>query len=131
MKQSLAFDELRKANTQRCNERFHPVEEWTPSDWGNAMAGEFGEVASELSDLFILSMQFFSKLKACDTIKKMLRQMEGDARYEELKKKLALELADVVIYADLLSVGLGIDLGESVRNKFNEVSVKRNSEIRL
>jgi NTP pyrophosphatase (non-canonical NTP hydrolase) len=127
----LTFNQVRKANRTRCAEKFHDVEEWSSSDWGNAMAGEFGEVAQELFEMHSLQLQFFAKLKACDTIKKQLRQMQGDAKYAELKKKLAKELADVVLYADLLSEAMGLDLGEAVREKFNEVSVKRGSKIKL
>lgn len=127
----VTFDAIRTANETRCAERFHPVEEWTPSDWGNAMAGEFGEVAGELLEINNLTLQFMTKLKACDTIKKMLRQMKGDAEFTTLKAKLAKEIADVVLYADLLSCKMGINLGEAVREKFNEVSVKRGSQIRL
>lgn len=128
---TLTFQEMRDANRTRCAQAFHKVEEWSNSDWGNALAGEFGEVAQELLEIQNLQLQFFAKLRACDTIKKQLRQMEGDAAYLELQKKLAKELADVVLYADLLAEAMGVDLGEAVREKFNEVSVKRNSEIRL
>lgn len=128
---SLSFAALREANIKRCSMKFHPVEAWDSADWGNAMAGEFGEVAGELLDLNMLMLKFFKKLKACDTIKKMMRQMEGDAEFEVLKNRLRLELADVIIYADLLSALLNIDLGEAVRDKFNEVSAKRKANILL
>lgn len=131
MIESLSFSQLREANRIRCNENFHPVEDWSPSDWGNAMSGEFGETAAELAELFQLVMHFFAKLKACDTIKKMLRQMEGDTQFEELRKKLSLEQADIIIYNDLLAEKLGIDLSEAVREKFNQVSVKRGSKVFL
>lgn len=127
----LTFDQVRTASRTRCNETFHPVAEWEPSAWGNAMAGEFGEVAQELLEIQTLQLQFFSKLRACDTIKKQMRQIQGDASFQDLSKKLGLELADVVLYADLLAEKMGINLGEAIRQKFNEVSVKRNSAIRL
>jgi NTP pyrophosphatase (non-canonical NTP hydrolase) len=127
----LTFEAVRNANRIRCAEKFHEIDSWSASDWGNAMAGEFGEVAGELLDLHTLSLAFLSKVNACDTIKKMLRQLKGDEQYQVLVAKLAKELADVVLYADLLSERLDINLGESVRAKFNEVSVKRNSDIRL
>lgn len=127
----VTFDAIRHANERRCKETFHDVESWSASDWGNAMAGEFGEVAGELLEINNLTLQFFKKMKACDSIKKMLRQMQGDAKYEDLKSKLAKELADVVLYADMLSCKMGINLGEAVREKFNEVSEKRGSQIRL
>jgi hypothetical protein len=66
------------------------------TDWACALAGETGE--------------------ACNLIKKLRR---GDAIDTE---DIGKELADVVIYADLLAARLGIDLGEAVVQKFNEVS---------
>jgi len=128
---TLTFQEVRNANRVRCKQSYHTLEEWSNSDWGNALAGEFGEVAQELLEIQMLQLEFFSKLRACDTIKKQLRQLQTDAKYTELQDKLAKELADVVLYADLLAESMGLNLGEAVRAKFNEVSIKRNSEIRL
>lgn len=113
----LNFDQLRTTNVERCETVFHPLQAWSPTDWGCAMAGETGE--------------------ACNFIKK-LRRLEGADRYfdtperrAELNVKIAKELADVVIYADLLAARLGIDLGEAVRQKFNEVSDEHNCSIKL
>jgi len=105
MPPALDFDELRIANEQRCAELFHPIEDWSPTDWGCAVAGEVGE--------------------ACNLIKKLRR---GEAiPVEEIGK----ELADSVIYMDLLCTRLGIDLGEAVRSKFNEISDRRGSKVKL
>lgn len=46
-------------------------------------------------------------------------------------RAFADELADVIIYADLIAARLGIDLGDAVRRKFNEVSELREAEERL
>jgi len=124
---SISFDDLREVNRNRCEESYHSIGSWSPSDWGNAMAGEFGEVAVEFLDLQALMIKLFSKIQACDTIKKMMRQLESDAEVSVLKEKLALELADIVIYCDLLSERVGIDLGESVKKKFNINSDKMGS----
>ena len=102
---SLDFDELRDANVRRCEDVFHGLNEWTLSDWGCAMAGEVGE--------------------ACNLIKKTRR---GEKINPD---DIAEEVADVVIYADLLMARMGKDLGESVRAKFNKVSQRRGSGIRL
>lgn len=128
---TLSFDQLRNANRERCGKAYHSVNDWSPSDWGNAMAGEFGEVAVEFLDLQSLLIKFFQKIQACDTIKKIMRQLDDDDEIAKLQGRLALELADVVIYADLLAERLGIDLGAAVRTKFNEVSDRRNIDIRL
>lgn len=98
----LNFAMLRQANVARCVDVFHAVNSWSPTDWACAMAGECGE--------------------ACNLVKKLRR---GEPVPEV---DIGKELADVVIYADLLAARLGIDLGEAVRLKFNEVSERRNSK---
>lgn len=105
MSTPLSFDELRYTNIGRCEQLFHKLFDWSPTDWACAMAGECGE--------------------ACNLIKKSRR---GElVAYDDV----ADELADVVMYADLLAARLGINLGEAVRKKFNEVSDKRGSSFRL
>lgn len=101
----LGFQNLRDANVRRCNAVFHPLHSWSPTDWACAMAGECGE--------------------ACNLIKKLHRG--EDISPSEIGK----ELADIVTYADLLAARLGINLGDAVREKFNEVSERRNSDYRL
>lgn len=109
----LTFEMLRSVNVARCEEVFHKLNDWTPTDWACAFAGEVGE--------------------ACNLIKK-LRRLDGadtnldtEQHRQMLIKKVAKELADSVIYADLLAAVLGINLEDAVRQKFNEVSRKRNS----
>lgn len=115
---ALSFSELRRANLERCKEfrdgqgrLCHPngVIDWSITDWTNAMAGETGE--------------------ACNVAKKMKR---GDFAIEaEGIEKLAKELADAVTYADLAAARAGIDLGKAVRDKFNEVSDRVGSAVKL
>lgn len=97
----LDFDRLRRTNVARCEEVFHKLDEWSPTDWGCAAAGEMGE--------------------ACNLLKKLRRG--EDVPLQEI----ANELADVVAYIDLLAARLYIDLGEAVASKFNQVSVKKGS----
>lgn len=73
--------------------------DWSRSDWLEAVVGELGEYSN------------FSK-----------KQRRGDISMEDFREHARKELADVVIYVDLLAYQLGIDLGEAVRAKFNEVS---------
>lgn len=101
----LTFKTLRAVNLARCEQAFHPLDSWSATDWACAMGGECGE--------------------ALNLIKK-LRRGELITR-EEIGK----ELADVVIYADLLATRLGINLGEAVIQKFNEVSDRVGSDIVL
>jgi NTP pyrophosphatase (non-canonical NTP hydrolase) len=103
-KKTLTFSQLRKANAKR-NATAFDCQDWTPLEWGGAMAGECGE--------------------ACNLLKKLRRDKKIDL------KEIAHELADVVVYTDLLAFKLGIDLGEAVRDKFNIVSSRRKSLIRL
>lgn len=102
---TLTFSRLREVNVRRCEAAFHPLLSWTPTDWACAMAGEAGE--------------------ACNLIKKLRR---GEVVPAEM---IAKELADVIIYADLLAARLGVDLGQSVCSKFNEVSDRRHCDIKL
>jgi NTP pyrophosphatase (non-canonical NTP hydrolase) len=113
----LSFDRLREANVRRCEEVFHPLDAWSPTDWATAFAGEAGE--------------------ACNVVKK-LRRLDGadsaldtELKRECLRRAIGEELADAVIYADLLAARLGIDLGEAVRLKFNIVSAKREATVFL
>jgi len=103
----LSFARLRSANVNRTADAFHPVHEWSPTDWATAMAGECGE--------------------ACNLVKKLRRGEDINPR------DIAHELADLVIYADLLAARLDIDLGAAVVEKFNIVSDRPRpvSEVRL
>jgi NTP pyrophosphatase (non-canonical NTP hydrolase) len=55
----------------------------------------------------------------------------GDLTEEEFKQAASKELADVVTYLDILAMQLGIDLGEAVRSKFNEVSRRVGADVFL
>jgi NTP pyrophosphatase (non-canonical NTP hydrolase) len=113
----LTFEELRTVNVTRCA-RWHPPESvpWTYADWSNALCGEAGESANVVK-----------KIRRWQT----RAQNVGDPTMTELLKMEADELADVVIYADLLAHHLGIDLAEAIRTKFNKVSVKYGFPERL
>lgn len=139
---SLQFGVLRAANTARLPQfknKFmiaaHSVpdgSDWAASDWLTAVVGELGEYANNL--------------------KKFRR---GDLTLGEFRIVAGKELADIIIYLDLLAkrtldlvipLGLnesgdalfrhsahptGIDLGAAVVAKFNEVSERVDSTVRL
>ena len=114
----LTFERLNRKNTVRCESSYFPINDWSPTDWACAMAGEVGE--------------------ACNLVKKLRRlddsdmePIERDQTIEILHEKIGKELADVVIYADLLATRLGLNLGECVVKKFNEVSDRVESDIKL
>lgn len=113
----LDLNDLRAANVKRCEEVFHPICDWSPTDWACAMAGEQGEV--------------------CNAVKKLRRLADGTntkkdpQTEEECINLIADELADTIIYADLLAARLQINLAEAVRAKFNVVSERMQSSVRL
>ena len=111
----LTFHMLKRANKERM-QVWSPGRGWTGADWSNQMGGEAGE-----------AMNVVKKLRIAET---------GTQRFEmptddELKQKLADELADTVICADLLAQYYGIDLGSAVCKKFNEVSRRENLPVFL
>jgi NTP pyrophosphatase (non-canonical NTP hydrolase) len=101
----LTFGQLAQANRVRSAQAFPECADWTPSDWATALAGETGEL--------------------CNFIKK--RRRGERVPIETLGK----ELADVVTYADHIARQFNINLADAVRRKFNEVSERRKSPIRL
>lgn len=116
-KHSLNFAELRRANIIRNEEVFNPCNNWSLMEWACAMAGEAGEL--------------------CGAIKKMRRMEEGTNSAKDptdlaiYKRKVADEMADVIIYLDLMASKMNLDLGQAVISKFNEVSDRMKSTTRL
>lgn len=118
MTDGLTFNVLREANLKRVGqfknahgELAHTKEDgsdWTPAQWLQAMVGELGEYANKR--------------------KKFERR---DIDEEEFLFHARKELADVVVYLDILAFQLGINLGEAVMLKFNEVSRRIDSKIRI
>lgn len=110
--QGLTFSALSAVNVARVR-RWHPGfpnDEWTGGDWAAAMCGEAGEAANVVK-----------KLRRVETGK---RGRLTEAEAAPLVAKLAHELADTVIYLDLLAAYYGVDLGYAVREKFNIVSAE-------
>lgn len=114
----LTFNVLRHANTKRLPQ-FRDKHgnlahakpdgsDWSPNDWMVAVVGEVGEAAN--------------------VMKKVRR---GDMTAEEAKPILAKEFADIAIYLDLMAKQHGVDLGRAIIEKFNEVSVRVGSSIRI
>lgn len=104
---SLTFARLREINVKRCEAVFRPLDDWTPEQYATAMVGEVGE--------------------ACNLLKKRWRGHDKEIPTSEIGK----ELADVMTYLDLMCARLGINLEEAVIQKFNEVSDRRNTDIKL
>ncbi|HEX9768481.1 MAG TPA: MazG-like family protein [Kiloniellales bacterium] len=106
---ALTFSDLRRANLARVK-RWHPggLADWSLADWACAMAGEAGE--------------------ACNVVKKLNRERDriagNTANAEQLQVALAREIADTLIYLDLLAARAGIDLDRAVVKTFNAKSIK-------
>ena len=90
---------------------------WDLVDWTNELCGEAGELAN-----------LAKKVKRARPAK---NGKKADPTLEEAKADLAPEIADVVICASLVAGHLGIDLEKAVREKFNIVSDRMGSDIKL
>lgn len=122
MSQALTFRALRRANLHRlpqfkdgkgrpCHARIEGKpwgHDWALSQWANAVAGEVGE--------------------ACNLIKKIER---GDFDLDEAREKLGHEIADAIIYLDLLAHRAGIDTDAAITEKFNAVSERVGATTRI
>ena len=99
LEKALTFDRFQQVNKHRCETKFHQCETWLPSGWPLAIAGEAGEL--------------------CNLIKKVVR---GDFSFDDKRGEILKELADVIIYCDLMITAMGAKTGEIVAAKFDEVS---------
>lgn len=101
----LTFAEFRHANATRCL-RWHPagIESWSASNWVTAIVGELGEMAG--------------------LVKMRNRERDGlpGNKFSPTDEQIGKEAADVLTYLDLFCAMHGIDLGQAVARKFNEVS---------
>jgi NTP pyrophosphatase (non-canonical NTP hydrolase) len=111
MTDGLTFNTLRRANIARlpmfrdnkgliCHKE-KDGSDWSPAQWLQAVVGELGEYAN---------------------LRKKVER--GDFTFEEAKPMLADELADVIIYLDILAEQLGIDLSMAVMHKWNKTAIK-------
>lgn len=109
---------LRTVNTSRCARWHGPDSEpWTGADWSNAMCGEAGEAANVVK-----------KIRRIET--RTVRSI-SPMQMQRLVRDLADEIADTIIYADLLANHYGIDLEEAIVSKYNAVSVREGFPERM
>ena len=106
----LTFAALRTANNLR-QKQWEAGATFTIEYLGCALAGEVGE--------------------ACNIIKKLARERLGAVGSRANYTQLAEELADAVIYIDLIARKAGINLDEAIRAKFNQTSTKYDLGARL
>lgn len=104
----MTFSERNKLRCEAPNGFNHKLDSWSLSDWMTATAGELGEAAN--------------------IIKKLNRVRDGIPGNVEtpiqLRAALAGELADVLIYLDLLAQAAGFDLEQIRDAKFARTSIK-------
>lgn len=133
-RKNLTFRQLRRANLERLpqfkNKHGGPAHsqadgsDWSLGEWVNATAGEHGELAE-----FVLLAAMTKALGTAGNLAK--KEQRGDLTLAEIRQQIADELADVVTYADILAYRAGIDLGEAVREKWNRVSERVGSDLRV
>lgn len=130
MNDSLDFDTLRSANARRIQHfrngggkvvhTSSDGSDWTPAQWLQALVGEVGEFAN---------------------VRKKYER--GDITFEQYAVEARKELGDIQSYLDILArraldrrdgtpdASGGINLGEVTVEKFNEVSRRVNSPVRI
>lgn len=117
----LDLAQLRVANVARSIDPKgfdHPLDKWSIAEWTNAICGEAGEAAN--------------------IGKKLIRVRKGsrgngknDRDEKKLLKRLAKEIADVVVYADLALASERIDLSEAVRKAWNDKAKEIGYDFKL
>lgn len=120
---SATLDGLQGASMSRVRRWHGPrgVYSWSVTDWSNAAAGEMGEVCNAVKKLRRLEEKFRG-------ISDRGRQITTRARALDV---IADEIADTVIYLDLLALRLKIDMREAVVRKFNKTSKRYGFPERL
>ena len=104
-KTPLTFEEFHKANVHRSTKDVKHSTDWSSMEWGCALSGEVGEL--------------------CNYLKK---QRRGD---KIPKKWMAHEVADIITYLSLLCHQLDINPEHAIIEKFNIVSKRWKSKVKL
>jgi NTP pyrophosphatase (non-canonical NTP hydrolase) len=120
---NLSLNEISLKNRARAK-RWHgelQTRGWSGGDWSNAMCGEAGEAANVVK-----------KIRRLETSYRDAKAGHDDARtMEQLREALGFELADTILYLDLLAEHYEIDLPKAIRDKFNIVSSNQDFPERL
>ena len=130
----LNFHTLREKNVQRSETAWdHALTKWSVAEWANATAGELGEAVGA----YLMLMTVRHMGEASNLAKKMLRwdmdirtDLAAQSR-DKYKNELARELADTIVYIDLLAASEGIDLQEAIIKTFNKKSDEIGTKIKL
>lgn len=118
---ALTFDDWMTPNRARSVEwHLANSEAWSGADWSNAMVGEAGEAANVVK-----------KLRRLETGTKIQNDRDSEKVYEDLVEDLGRELADTMMYIDLVACHYKIHLPRALVEKFNEVSDKYGFEQKI
>ena len=108
---TIDLEAFRRLNVDRARNGFRCYDNQPLTYWTTALAGEVGEL--------------------CNMVKKMQRVelggVDGGSSYtakDITKEKLKEEIGGIAIYLDLMASLLDIDLGEAIRDTFNDKSRK-------
>lgn len=97
------------------------LDEWSVTDWSNALAGECGELCNAV--------------KKFRRVEDQLTQHDGDTpapkSREQAVAAIAKEIGDVYAYLDLVAQRFGLDVFDCVRDTFNAISTRENMPERI
>ena len=101
------------------------LDSWSPAEWGNALAGEVGELCNVLKKLLRHDMG----------IQQLAVENREPTKQSGTRAKLlvdaAKEIADSYTYLDLVAARLGLDVQQCVVSKFNEISEREGLPMRF
>jgi NTP pyrophosphatase (non-canonical NTP hydrolase) len=110
---------LSRVNQARAK-RWHngDLDEWSVNDWLAAFGGEAGEAlnAGKKHRRILSGLQQHGNVQTTE---------------REAAQKIMEELADAVIYADLVATRLGLNLAQAIKAKFNAISDREGFPERL
>tara|TARA_Y100000034_G_C6902529_1_gene417736 strand:+ start:554 stop:940 length:387 start_codon:yes stop_codon:yes gene_type:complete len=109
--------EFQEINKKRSLESFPECENWELGDWGNALAGEVGELCN-----------FIKKIRRIEV---KATTLNSDMSMAELTKAAGKEMGDVMSYLANIASELNLDLEKETVDKFNLVSEILDSKYRL
>ena len=120
----LTFNELRMANVERIhNDKYTECEsQWTTAHWLQAMVGEVGELANVLKKIDRGDYDYENEIGL---------KYHDPTEWAGIRKQIRHELADIQTYLDILAFKLDVHLGEATVEKFNIVSDRIGSDVKL
>jgi NTP pyrophosphatase (non-canonical NTP hydrolase) len=125
---SLTLEQFSSFNATRCIESFGETPGNYPVElWGLGLAGEAGELAQELKRLGDNERRYIAAVVQDRTEDRAdLAQQRAD-----ILAKIRKEIGDIMPYIDMIAQSFGWTLEECTIEKFNEVSDRRGSSVRI